>query len=463
MLIEPSKLIDMIDELCFLHDCDVLYGLQGSSSSPFYSCSIKNQHGKSMFDTGAIHKSYCSSTFFKTTGLPLTKTTNPRTAKLPNGNLITVHGQATLPLRMSEWVGDVDVDIIDMDGMGCDIILGLPWHRKYRPKPEWESLVYVVKQGGKDHRIFPLPDSNVIEVGDIGSLNLIDERQAKKLLLKKNTEFQIYYHRLIPEEDTANTLASIGEDTAPPNNPQIDKLLDEYKYIFRSTLPDELPPERDIEHEIETGDAAPINIRAYPLSSQQLKEQTKQIAELLEKGLIRESMSSWGSPVLFVKKANGGWRMCVDYRGLNLKTRKNTYPLLLIQECIDQMGKSTHMSTLDLTSGYWQMRVAAKDIHKTAFNTRYGKYEFLVMPFGLTNAPATFQTLINNILRPFLDKFVVVYLDDITVYSNSYKEHLQHLHQVFEALARHKLYANPAKCVFNKPEVKFSLEMEWYE
>jgi hypothetical protein len=116
-----------------------------------------------------------------------------------------------------------------------------------------------------------------------------------------------------------------------------------------SSLPDELPPQRDIEHEIETGDAVPVNTRAYQLSSQQLKEQTKQIAELLEKGLIRESMSSWGSPVLFVKKANGRWRMCLDYQGLNLKTRKNTYPLPLIQECIDQMGNAIRMSTLDLT------------------------------------------------------------------------------------------------------------------
>jgi len=147
--------------------------------------------------------------------------------------------------------------------------------------------------------------------------------------------------------------------------------------------------------------------------------------------------------------------MCVDYRGLNLRTHKNTYPLPLIQDCIDQIGKATHMSTLDLTSGYWQIRVAEKNIPKTAFNTRYGKYKFLVMPFGLTNAPATFQTLINNVLRPFLDKFVVVYLDDITVYSNSYEEHLQHLRQVFEALAKHKLYANPEKCSFNKTEVKF--------
>jgi transposase InsO family protein len=456
MLVEPSALIDMIDELCFLRDLDILYALQGSNVSPFYSLYCNNQPGKGMFDTGAIHKSYSSKKFFDTLGIPLTTTEKPRAAKLPNGNIITVHGRATLPLKMSEWTGNVNVDVIDMDDMDFDVILGLPWHKENRPRADWDSMVYEVEQDGQKRKIFPLSDSRIIDIDvDEAALNIIDERRAKKLLLKKGTEFAVYYHRLTPtqEDVPSGMLTSIVDgDTA---SPELQSLLRSYKHIFRSSLPDELPPQRDIEHEIETGDAASVNTRAYPLSSQQLKEQTKQIAELLEKGLIRESTSSWGSPVLFVKKANGGWRMCVDYRGLNLKTRKNTYPLPLIQDCIDQMGKASHLSTLDLTSGYWQIRVANKDIPKTAFNTRYGKYEFLVMPFGLTNAPATFQTLINKILRPFLDKFVVVYLDDITVYSNSYEEHLEHLRQVFETLARHKLFANPAKCVFNKQEVKF--------
>src|SRR5436190_21583648 len=136
--------------------------------------------------------------------------------------------------------------------------------------------------------------------------------------------------------------------------------------------------------------------------------------------------------------------MCIDYRALNARTIRNTYPLPRIQECIDKLGNATRLSSLDLVSGYWQTWVAEKDVPKTAFNTRYGKYEFLVMPFGLTNVPATFQTLINRILRPFIDKFVVVYLDDITVYSNSGEEHLDHLRQVFKTLAKHKLYANPA-------------------
>ena len=143
--------------------------------------------------------------------------------------------------------------------------------------------------------------------------------------------------------------------------------------------------------------------------------------------------------------------MCVDYRALNARTQKNTNPLPRINDCIDKLGKACKLTSLDLLSGYWHVRVADKDVQKTAFNTRYGKYEFLVMPFGLTNAPATFQTLMNQILRPYIDKFVLVYLDDILVYSNSEEEHLEHLRLVLEALRKHKLYARPKKCTFDKP------------
>ena len=238
-------------------------------------------------------------------------------------------------------------------------------------------------------------------------------------------------------------------------NRKLRRLLKEYQNVFREELPDGLPPRRAVDHAIETGDASPVNKNAYPLSVQQLEEQTRQIDELLRRGLIRESISPWGAPVLFVLKKTGEWRMCIDYRMLNSKTIKNAYPLPRIQDCIDRLGKARHLSSIDLLSGYWQLRVAEDDIPKTAFNTRYGKYEFLVMPFGLTNAPATFQTLMNSILRPYIDKFVLVYLDDILVYSNSQEEHLEHLRLVFEALQQHSLYARPDKCVFDQPRVEF--------
>jgi hypothetical protein len=240
------------------------------------------------------------------------------------------------------------------------------------------------------------------------------------------------------------------------SDPELRKVINEFRDVFRDELPDGLPPKRPVDHVIDTGSQAPTNRNAYPLSVAQLEEQTKQIQALLKRGLIRESVSPWGAPVLFVKKPKTDeWRMCIDYRALNSKTVKNAYPLPRIQECIDKMGKASHCTSLDLTSGYWQVRIAKNDIPKTAFNTRYGKYEFLVMPFGLTNAPATFQTLMNSILRPYIDKFVLVYLDDILIYSNSAEEHREHLRLVLEVLREHKLYARPLKCTFDQPEVEF--------
>jgi hypothetical protein len=147
--------------------------------------------------------------------------------------------------------------------------------------------------------------------------------------------------------------------------------------------------------------------------------------------------------------------MCIDYRELNARTEKNSYPLPRIQECIDQLGRAIYLTKIDLTSGYWQVRINEADIPKTAFNTRNGKYEFLVMPFGLTNAPATFQTLVNDTFREFLNKFLIVYLDDILIYSNTFEEHLQHLEQVLKVLQDNQLYARPHKCTFAKHELEF--------
>src|SRR5271168_4045316 len=135
--------------------------------------------------------------------------------------------------------------------------------------------------------------------------------------------------------------------------------------------------------------------------------------------------------------------MCVDYRGLNALTERNTYPLPRIQDCIDRIGSAKRISKFDLLSGFWQVRIEESSIPKTAFNTRHGKFEFLVMPFGLTNAPATFQTMMNSILQPYLDKFVVVYLDDIVVFSDSDEEHEEHLRLVLEKLRENSLYAKP--------------------
>ena len=185
--------------------------------------------------------------------------------------------------------------------------------------------------------------------------------------------------------------ANVDLNAVVVKDPELQKVLDEFREVFRDELPDGLPPERPIDHAIDTGNEVPTNRSAYALSVAQIKEQTRQVEALLKRGLIRESTSPWGAPVLFVKKPKTGeWRMCIDYRALNHKTIRNAYPIPRIQDCLDRLGKASHLSSLDLTSGYWQVRIAMGDILKKAFNTRYSKYEFLVMPFGLTNAPSTF-------------------------------------------------------------------------
>nr|GFB54060.1 putative reverse transcriptase domain-containing protein [Tanacetum cinerariifolium] len=177
--------------------------------------------------------------------------------------------------------------------------------------------------------------------------------------------------------------------------------------------------------------------------------------ELFDKGFIRHSSSPWGAPVLFVKKNNGSFQMCIDYRELNKLTVNNRYPLPRIDDLFDQLQGSSVYSKIDLRSGYHQLRVREEDIPKTAFRTRYGHYEFQVMPFGLTNAPVVFMDLMNQVCKPYLDKFVIVFIDDILIYSKDEKEHEEHLKAILELLKKEELYAKFSKCEFWIPKVQF--------
>ena len=215
-------------------------------------------------------------------------------------------------------------------------------------------------------------------------------------------------------------------------------------------------PHRQVEFQIELAPgAAPIARAPYRLAPKELEELSKQLQELLEKGFIRPSSSPWGAPVLFVKKKDGSMRMCIDYRELNKVTIKNRYPLPRIDDLFDQLQGSGYYSKIDLRSGYHQLRVREEDIAKTAFRTRYGHYEFAVMPFGLTNAPAVFMDLMNRVCKPYLDKFIIVFIDDILIYSKSKEEHEEHLRLMMELLRKEQLYAKLSKCEFWIREVKF--------
>ncbi|CAI7893870.1 unnamed protein product [Closterium sp. NIES-54] len=238
--------------------------------------------------------------------------------------------------------------------------------------------------------------------------------------------------------------------------PPIQNLLNGYMDVFPDYLPAELPPERAIDHSIRLipGSTPPVR-PTYRMSTAELLELRRQLDDLLEKGFIRPSTSPYAAPVLFTRKKEGDLRLCIDYRALNAITIKNKYPLPRVEELFDMLGEATVFSKLDLRSGYHQIRLAEDDISKTAFRTRYGHFEFRVLPFGLTNAPATFMGLMNDIFRPFLDRFVIVFLDDILIFSKSLEEHAQHLRIVLDTLCHHRLYAKLSKCTFVRSSIGF--------
>jgi hypothetical protein len=191
------------------------------------------------------------------------------------------------------------------------------------------------------------------------------------------------------------------------------------------------------------------------MNHEELKKLKVQFEKLLAKGYIKPSKSPYGAPVLFVHKKDGTLKMCVDYKALNKATVKNQYPLLRINDLCDRLLGVNVFSRIDLCSGYYQIRIAKGDAKKTACRMRYGSYEFLVMAFGLTNAPATFCTFMNDIFQEWFDDFVIVYIDDILIYSGSLEEHAKHLQKVFQRLRENKLYAKFEKCEFGVMEVDF--------
>ena len=196
-------------------------------------------------------------------------------------------------------------------------------------------------------------------------------------------------------------------------------IVKEFPNVFLDDI-SSLPPDRAIEFVIELiSRTEPISIPPYRMAQTELKDLKAQLEELLSKGLIRPSTSPWGAPILFVKKKYGSLRLCIDYRQLNRAIIRNQYPLPRIDDLFDQLHGSRVYSKIDLRSGYHQLRVRENDVSKTAFRTRYGHYEFLVMPFRLTNTPAVFMDLMNRVFSPYLDKFVIVFIDDILVYSGS--------------------------------------------
>ena len=335
-----------------------------------------------------------------------------------------------------------------------DIILGKEWLGAEDPVISYRHNVVQIQHSSKWIRIkataaprkHPARCSKTSPAGT--AVALVSATQLKRLVRRQGGGFLATLREL---NDAMETVAEMTATDAGP----YQKVLEEFSDVF-AALPKGLPPQRNVDHHIEVEpNSVPPFRPTYRMSPAELQEVVKQLSSYLEMGHIRPSSSPYGAPVLFVRKKDGTLRMCVDYRALNKQTVKNRYPLPRIDELLDQLHGARIFSKLDLSQGYHQVRITPEDIPKTAFRTRYGHYEFTVMPFGLTNAPATFQHMMNDVLRPYLDKFTVVYLDDILIYSKNEEDHQQHLRLVLQKLREHKLYAKLSKCSFGLPETDY--------
>ncbi|KAJ9530991.1 hypothetical protein QJQ45_001002 [Haematococcus lacustris] len=324
---------------------------------------------------------------------------------------------------------------------GFDIILGKPWLAELNPHIDWKQNTMTFNHAGRKHTLrapppAKHPDIDKYTISTAGLRVAIHTRQPMFLV----------------------SITPTGGDTTTETHQTMDctAITQRFPDVFPSDLPAGLPPQRAVDHriEVEPGKRPPTR-PTYNMSTSELAELKAQITEMQEKGFIRPSTSPYAAGVLFVRKKDGTFRMCVDYRPLNRITIKNKYPLPRVENMLDRLHGATVFSKIDLRQGYHQIRIAPEDIPKTAFSTRYGHFEFTVLPFGLCNAPATFQRLMNDIFRQELDDHVIVYLDDILIFSRTHEEHARHLDRVLSLLRQHKLYAKLSKCEFGRSQTQF--------
>jgi hypothetical protein len=369
---------------------------------------------------------------------------------LPNGSSsITSH---TVPITLDRGDYSDSLNPILYPLNKYDLILGKPWLTKVNPHINWRTNNLHFTHNGVDV-IWNCRGFRADNIQSRSNGLLLTHMHFHSMATLPGSEVFLALIQNTPEASEENDKPR----TIPDMTPEVRSIvMEEFADVFPEKLPDGLPPDRGDAMKIETDPTADPPFRpVIRLSIAELDELRKQLDDLLSKGFIKPSTSPYGAPVLFVRKKDGTLRMCVDYRGLNKITRKNRHPLPRIDELLDRFRGARYYSKLDLLSGYHQQRIFEPHTHKTAFRCRYGHFEFNVVPFGLTNAPASFSNMMLRVLDPVLDKWVVVYLDDLLIYSKTKSEHLQHLRSVLALLRKNGLYAKLSKCSFMQDETEF--------
>ncbi|GJS60811.1 putative reverse transcriptase domain-containing protein [Tanacetum coccineum] len=377
---------------------------------------LLNQHlARVLFDSGA-DKSFVSISLASMLNiLPITIDTFYN-IEMADENLVstnTIIQGATLTLLNQPF----KINLMPIKLGSFDVIIGMDWLSKYHARIICDEKVVHI----------PIDDETLIIRGDQSKtrLKFISCIKTERYI---SMGCQVFVAQIMEKKSDEKRLGDIP-------------VVKEFPKVFPKVLPG-LPPVRQVEFQIDLiPGATPVARAPYILAPSEMQELSNHLQKLADRGFIRPSTSPWGAPVLFFKKKDGSFRMCIDYRELNKLTVKNRYPLPRIDDLFDQLQSSSVYSKIDLKSGYHQLRVSDEDIPKTAFRTKYKYYEFQVMPFGLTNLPVVFMDLMNHVCKPYLDKFVIVFIDDILIYSRNKEEHANHLRIILELLKKEKLYA----------------------
>jgi len=454
---------------------NMVSGLEGVSISTTVQMEIEGKYGGTpcsiLLDSGSKDLSFVSQSFVERNRLVLKPAPTIQVVSYDGHELPSTHS-VTAVLQIGEIREKLSLPVVPMDE-SLDLILGCDWLTARGAHLYFDKAQISLRSGRRRVAIpakrIPLPSwSGRAQLrASTSRPEILHASKARRLLRRRAFSFVVLVNEQLKVDNVRDEfdvsslidkpdLASISGQGSMLQT-DVDNLTTEFSDVLREPPPG-LPRWRETISTIPTIEGAKPPYRApFRLSPAERRELEKQIAHLLEMKYIQPSTSPYGAPVLFIPKPDGTLRMCLDYRMLNSITVKNRYPVPRVDDLLDTLGGARVFSSLDLAAGYWQIRLKDEEIPKTAFSTHLGHFEWRVLPMGLSNAVATFQNLMNRIFgeRGYLRKFVLVYLDDILVYSKTAEEHAQHLRLVFQALREEELFAKPSKCYFNKSELKY--------
>jgi len=391
-----------------------------------------------LIDSGSSHN-FLQSKRAHALGLPCS-TTTPLSVMVGNGHALTCSQVCTqVPLVIQDHAFLVDFHLIDL--CGPEAVLGVQWLRGLGPVlTNYEKLTMQFMWSGQMVKL----------IGDINTTSLPISVHHLRRLSQWGQIAKCFHLTMLPIVPSSVELFCV----IPTDNMELSDLLQRFQFLFEE--PSTLPPERPTDHAITLlPNSAPLKVHPYRYPYSQKQEIEAQVAHMLASGEIQPSTSAFSSLVLLVKKKDNTWWFCVDYRALNAITIPDNFPIPTIDELLDELGAVIWFSKLDLLQGYHQIRMKSEDIHKTAFRTHDGHFEFRVLLFGLSNAPATFQATMNALFRPHLRKFIIVFFDDILIYSTMWEDHLLHLQITFELLSANQFYLKLSKCSFALQQVEY--------